>query len=135
MPRVAYLDANVYNDVERGAVLGDEVEAIRAARIAGALVIRLGICDLEESALAVWDKDRALALRRLAIMRDLAGFDSLLKQPSDVLDMAIRAYATGALRPSPLGARSMHETMRGQTSEGRRRLRRFRQGNGLRRAL
>jgi len=102
MPRTAYLDANVYNDIERKAVPVDDVEATRAARNSGALIIRLGICDLEESALAVWEKDLPLALRRLAIMRELAGFDNLLKQPSDVLDMAIRVYATGGLQPSPL---------------------------------
>jgi len=102
VPRTAYLDANVYNDIERKAVPEDEVEATRAARRRGALTIRLGVCDLEESALAVWNNNPELALRRLAIMQDLAGFDSMLHQPADVLEMSIRAYATGTLRPSPL---------------------------------
>jgi len=101
VPRTAYLDANVYNDIERNAVPTEEVEATRAARKRGALVIQLGICNLEESAFAVWEKDLSLALRRLAVMRELAGFDNLLQQPSDVLDMAIRACAAGTLLQLP----------------------------------
>jgi hypothetical protein len=98
----AYLDANIYNDIECGAVPRDDIEAVCAAKKSGALTIRLSICDLEESVFAVCNNNPALALRRLTIMRDVAAFDSLLHQPADVLEMSLRAYATGTLRPSPL---------------------------------
>ncbi len=99
-----YLDANVYNDVERGNIPAEEVAAFRAVRDRGDLVPRLSVVDLEES-LGLWGSDRAAALKRVQIIRDLAGFDNQLKQPGDLLAEAIRAYATRATAPSPLMAR------------------------------
>lgn len=96
-----YLDANVYNDVERGLISPDEVKAFRAAHARGEIETRLSLPDLEEF-LGVWDTDRPTALRRLCIARDLVGFDGLLKQPSDILEEAIAAYAAGGMPPSPL---------------------------------
>jgi len=91
----AYLDSNVYNDIERGAIPADDVKDAEAAVKNGELVVRAGLVDLEE-ALGVWKSDRPAALRRLHIFRNLAGFDKLLNQPSDLLAGAIQAYAAGA---------------------------------------
>ncbi len=38
---IVYLDANVYNDVERGAIPGEDVAAFQAARARGDIVSRL----------------------------------------------------------------------------------------------
>jgi hypothetical protein len=91
----AYLDSNVYNDIERGAIPADDVKDAEAAVKNGELVVSAGLVDLEE-ALGVWKSDRPAALRRLHIFRNLAGFDKLLNQPSDLLAGAIQAYAAGA---------------------------------------
>jgi len=96
-----YLDTNIYNDIERAAVPADDVRDFRAAVASGELVVRGSIVDLEES-LGLWKEDRAAAQRRLHIFRELAGFDRLLNQPSDLLEGAIQAYAAGASMPSPL---------------------------------
>jgi hypothetical protein len=79
----------------------DDVRDFRAAVASGELVVRGSIVDLEES-LGLWKEDRAAAQRRLNIFRELAGFDRLLKQPSDLLECAIQVYAAGASMPSPL---------------------------------
>jgi hypothetical protein len=97
----AYLDANVYNDVERAEITAGEIDAVRAARKRGDITPCLSVVDLEES-LGLWTDDRPAAIRRLRVARDLAGFDNLLKQPSDLMTEAIVAYATGASVPSPL---------------------------------
>ena len=96
-----YLDTNIYNDIERAAVPADDIRDFRAAVASGELVVRGSIVDLEES-LGLWKEDRAAAQRRLHIFRELAGFDRLLNQPSDLLEGAIQAYAAGASMPSPL---------------------------------
>jgi hypothetical protein len=121
-----YLDANVYNDVVRGSISSDEVETFRTARARGGIETRLGLPDLEEF-LGVWDTDRPTALRRLCIARDLVGFDGLLKQPSDILEETIRAYAAGSATPSPLMPRPdrrhhaavLHKIARGSTKYDR----------------
>jgi len=96
-----YLDTNIYNDIERSALPADDVRDFRAAVASGELVVRGSIVDLEES-LGLWKEDRAAAQRRLHFFRELAGFDRLLNQPSDLLEGAIQAYAAGASMPSPL---------------------------------
>jgi len=45
----AYLDANVYNDIERGAVSTDDIDALQAALKSGDLAVRAGRVDFEES--------------------------------------------------------------------------------------
>lgn len=103
-----YLDANVYNDVERGSIPPGEVAAFRAARARGAIETRLGLPDVEEI-FGVWGTDKTTAVRRLCIARDLAGFERVLKQPSDILEGAIKAYAEGGATPSPLLSPADHE--------------------------
>jgi hypothetical protein len=49
--------------------------------------------------LGQWESEPAEALGRLQIMRDLVGFEVMLKQPSDLLADAIRAYAAGTAAP------------------------------------
>jgi hypothetical protein len=44
----AYLDANVYNDIERGAVSTDD-DALQAALKSGDLAVRAGLVDFEGS--------------------------------------------------------------------------------------
>ena len=102
----AYLDTNVYNDIERGTIPADDVRGAQAAVENGEIVIRAGLVDFEEI-LGVWKADRPAALSRLRIFRDLAGFDQLLNQPSDLLAGAIQAYGAGASESgSPLLPRS-----------------------------
>jgi hypothetical protein len=74
------------------------------ARKRGEVALHLSLPDLEEC-VAMWDTNRATALRRLRIVRDLVGFESLLKQPSDILAEAIHAYAARSPAPSPSMAR------------------------------
>jgi hypothetical protein len=81
----------------------DDVRDFRAAVASGELVVR-GTIVLDES-LGLWKEDRAAAQRRLNIFRELAGFDRLLKQPSDLLECPIQVYAAGASMPSPLPPR------------------------------
>lgn len=103
---LVYLNANVYNDVERGSIPATEVAGFRTERLrpGGTLDVRLGLPDLEEC-LGLWDTDRPTALRRLRIVRDLAGFEGLLKEPGEILEDAIRAYADGRAIPFALMAR------------------------------
>jgi hypothetical protein len=96
-----YCDVNVYNDVERGLIAADEAARFREGRDRGDVQVLYSIPDAEE-ALAVWPTDRAQAQRRLRLVRDLVGFDRLLKQPSDLVAEAFRAYAEGRPQPSPL---------------------------------
>ena len=46
--------------------------------------------------------DKSTALRRLCIARDLSRIRRLLKQPSDILEETIRAYAAGSVNPVAL---------------------------------
>ncbi len=95
-----YLDANVYNDVVRGNVAAEEVQAFRDATRRGELTPHLSLADLEEF-LGVWETDRRVALERLRLARDLVGFKGLLKQPGDLVRDEIQAYARGASPPPP----------------------------------
>lgn len=107
----AYLDTNVYNDIERGGVPADDVRDVQAAVKRGEVVVRAGLVDLEE-ALGLWRTDRPAALRRLGVIRGLAGFDKFLNQPSDLLAGAIQAYAARASGPpSPLLPRPMRRDL------------------------
>jgi hypothetical protein len=76
----------------------------RAAGSRGDITVLLSIPNIEE-ALGVWHSEPATARKRLQIVRDLAGFGSLLKQPSDLFADVIRAYAASGPEPSPLLAR------------------------------
>ena len=112
-----YLDSNVYNDIERGTIptadFEDSVEAVKNGR----LVVRAGLVDFEEI-LGVWKSDRQVALRRLRVLRDLAGFDKLLNQPSDLLAGAIQAYAAGASPGPDPGGPAMLIVRRGRVGKG-----------------
>ncbi len=90
----AYLDTNVYSNT--GA---EQVGVLRAAMARRGLVPRMGLADVEEI-LGDWETNRSAAVGRLQVARDLVGFDAILKQPRDLLDDAIRAYAAGKPTPS-----------------------------------
>jgi hypothetical protein len=119
-----YLDANAYNDVERGLVPHGDVAAFQKAQAARAISTRLSLPDLEEF-LGVWNSDRPMALRRLQIARDLAGFDGLLAQPKDILEGAFAAYAAGSPQPSPLMPRRERREIAGMLDKVLRGSRRF----------
>jgi hypothetical protein len=55
-----------------------------------------------EELLGQWESDRPEAIRRLQIIRDLVGFDEILKPPSGLLTDAIRAYASGTALGAPM---------------------------------
>jgi len=99
MSRV-YLDANVYNDILRENVAAEDVQAFRDATRSGELVLHLSLANLEEF-LGVWHENRCLAVERLRLARDLAGFESLLKQPGDLLRDGMQAYASGGSQALP----------------------------------
>lgn len=92
----AYLDTNVYSNT--GA---EQVGALRTAMARRGIVPRLGLADVDEL-LGDWETNRSAAEGRLQVARDLVGFDAILKQPRDLLDDAIRAYAAGEPTPSQL---------------------------------
>jgi hypothetical protein len=100
MQRV-YFDTNVYDHIEKGYVACADVDALRLALARGDLIAQLSIADVEEF-LGQWATNRAAALRKLKIARDIVGFDEILKQPRDLLEDAIRAYAAGNAAPSPI---------------------------------
>jgi len=66
-------------------------------------------------------------VRRLQILYDLVGFDTMLKQPADLLADVIRAYAAGTASPSrtlperegEILAAYLERILRGDTSLGR----------------
>jgi hypothetical protein len=95
----AYFDTNVYDRIDKGEARADEVEALRAALARGALVAHLSLADVEEL-LGQWQTDRAAAVGKLRLARDLVGFDGLLKAPATLLTEAIQAYAAGTPAPS-----------------------------------
>lgn len=98
--QAAYFDTTVYDHIAKGYIPGEEVEALRAVVTRGAVVLELSVVDVEEL-IEQWDTERAAAVERLVLARELAGFDSLLK-PSDVLlQEAIHAFATGSPTPAP----------------------------------
>jgi hypothetical protein len=95
-----YFDTNVYDHIDKGFIPADEVSALRAAVTGGALTAYVSSADIEEI-LGQWCTDRVAAVRKLQVVRDLAGFDRLLKEPPDLLTEAIAAYAGGESPPSP----------------------------------
>jgi hypothetical protein len=98
MPRV-YFDTNVYDHIEKGYVASADVDALRLALARGELIAHLSIADVEEF-LGQWETNRAAAIRKLKIAKDIVGFDEILKQPRDLLEDAIKAYAAGESAPS-----------------------------------
>ncbi len=100
----AYFDTNVYISIAEGRLHADEVEALRVALARREVVAHPSIADIEEL-LGRWETDRPAAVRKLRIVRDLVGFDNMLKQPADLLSDAIRAYAAGTTPPPPAFAR------------------------------
>jgi hypothetical protein len=100
MQRV-YFDTNVYDHIERGYVASADVDALRSAMSRGDLVAHLSIVDIEEF-LGQWETNRSGAIKKLQIAQDIVGFDEMLKQPSDLLTDAIRAYAAGDAAPLPI---------------------------------
>src|SRR5207245_11365618 len=65
------------------------------------IIPRLGLADIDVL-LGDWETNRSAAVGRLQIARDLVGFDDILKQPRDLLEDTIRAYAAGAPTPSQI---------------------------------
>jgi hypothetical protein len=100
MPRV-YFDTNVYDHIEKGYVASADVDALRLALSRGDLIAHLSIVDVEEF-LGQWKTNRTAAIRKLQIAHDIVGFDEILKQPRDLLEDGVRAYAEGNAAPSPI---------------------------------
>ena len=98
-PRVRF-DTNVYDAIEKGETSTEEVRLLSDAVASGRIDTHLNVADVEEL-LGDWAENRATALKRLRVARDLVGFDYMLKSPSDLLKEAIQAYAAGALPPTP----------------------------------
>lgn len=96
--RCAYFDTTIYDHIVK---TDKEAKALRADLARHKVVANLSIVNVEEL-LGDWDTNRQQAISRLQVARDLVGFDSILKQPSDLLKEAIEAYATDAPPPSPM---------------------------------
>jgi hypothetical protein len=78
-----------------------DVDALQRALSERTLVANLSIADVEEL-LGQWKTNRSAAIRKLQLARDLVGFAEMLKQPSDLLADAFKAYAFGEATPSYL---------------------------------
>lgn len=94
--RRVYFDTTIYDHIVK---TDNEVKALRTDLARREVVANLSIVNVEEL-LGDWDTKRQQAIRRLQVARDLVGFDSILKQPSDLLKEVIEAYATGTPPPS-----------------------------------
>ena len=99
----AYFDTNVYDHIDKGRISEDDVVGLHAALSSKRLGILLGIGDVEEL-LGHWEADRAEVLRALRLIEAVAGFGRLVRQPHEILEEAIRAYAEEAPPPSMLAS-------------------------------
>jgi hypothetical protein len=99
MPRV-YFDTTVYDAIAKDEVPFQDLDALRPMIARRKIVAYPSIVDVEEL-LGQWETEPAEAVRRLQIMGGLVGFSPMLKQPVDLLDDAIRAYAAKIAPPSP----------------------------------
>ena len=70
-----------------------------------------------EELLDQWNSERGEALRRIKILRDLVGFDNMLKQPRDLFDEAIHAYAQWGITPPVTLARDHRDIVAGNLDE------------------
>ena len=102
-----YFDTNVYDRIDKGKIPSSELEALRLAFRDGRLVGYLGIPVLEELH-GQWEIDRASVVRKLALVRDLVGFDGILKPANTLLEEAIRAYVSRLPSPSPFLPEGQH---------------------------
>ena len=94
----AYFDTCVFSEVDRGnagRVPPSDVAALREAMSRQNLLVRVSLADIDEL-VGELQGDRQAMVRKLKIVRSLVGFQGMLKQPSDLLRDAIRAYAEGA---------------------------------------
>jgi hypothetical protein len=96
-----YFDTNVFDRIDKGEVASTDLDALRRALSDRNLVANLSIVDVEEL-LGQWKTKRQAAIRKLQLARDLVGFDQILKQPSDLLADAFKAYASGQAAASYL---------------------------------
>jgi hypothetical protein len=95
-----YFDTNVYDQIDKGKLSSADLEALRLAFNDGGLIGHLGIPNIEEL-MGQWKTDRAAAVRKVALARDLVGFSRVLKPPNVLMEEAIRAYSGGSSPPSP----------------------------------
>ena len=117
-----YFDTNVYDRIDKGEISSSDVDALRRALSGRTLAANLSIADVEKL-LGQWETNRQAAIRKLQLARDLVGFAEMLKQPSDLLADAFKAYAFGEAAPSylmPLEQRrvvvsSLHRVVQGDT--------------------
>ena len=97
MPR-AYFDTTVYDHIAKGAIPAQDVDALRPLVARGKIMVYPSVAGIDEL-LGQWETEPAEAVRRLQILYDLVGFDTMLKQPADLLADAILAYAAGTASP------------------------------------
>jgi hypothetical protein len=96
----AYFDSNVHSAIAAGGqVPTADVEAFGVTVATGQLLAPISLANLDELVGQV-QRDRPATIARLASVRRLVGFHGMLKQPRDLLQQAIEAYAAGAEAPS-----------------------------------
>jgi predicted nucleic acid-binding protein len=95
-----YFDTSAYSHIEKGWIAKEIVDALREALLSRKLNAHLSVTNIEEL-LGQWKTDRPAAIRKLRLVRDLVGFEKLLKPPNVLLEEAIRAYADETSPPSP----------------------------------
>ena len=83
MPRV-YFDVQVFDRIAKGEIPVDIVKALRPQIARGKIMAYLSVANIDEM-LGEWPSDRAAAVRKLEVARDLVGFERMLKQPRDLL--------------------------------------------------
>jgi hypothetical protein len=102
--KTVYFDTCVYSEIDRGPdgqVPPTEVEGLRAAMARKDILMRVSLADIDEL-VGELKTDRPAMVRKLRIMRSLAGFHGMLKQPTDLLRESIQAYSEG--QPTPATA-------------------------------
>jgi hypothetical protein len=105
-----YFDTTVYSHIEKGWIAKDVVDALQEALLTGKLSAHFSVSNIEEL-LGEWETDRPAAIRKLRLVRDLVGFEKLLKPPNVLLEEAIRAYADETSPPSPFLPEDLRRTV------------------------
>lgn len=98
MPRV-YLDANVFDHIDKRLIGDQEVQSARASFACGKMRGCISLSTLEEL-LGPWESDRAKAIRQLQLARDMVGFERIIKPQNELLDDVARSYAMRGPSPS-----------------------------------
>lgn len=109
MPLV-YLDTSMYNFIDEKRFPEEDVKAFGAAVSRHAITVYLSCANIEEL-LGQWDTSASAVVKKLRMVRDLVGFENIVKQPADLMTDDIRAYAYGTRPTTPLLPRKQRKSI------------------------